>query len=104
MPGALLAGLAAKCTAALAAAPPSLLAGPALPPPALYVHEMVAAQAARTPDATALVDVDGVLTYRELVAEASGNTCEDDRIHRKSLQQHSCRRRRRTERRSITTF
>ncbi|MDA0638928.1 condensation domain-containing protein, partial [Nonomuraea sp. MCN248] len=46
--------------------------GPALPYPGRGVHELVAEQAARTPDATAVADVHGGgLTYAELEAKAA---------------------------------
>ena len=67
---ALLELLGARCAAALRAAPPSLVAGPPLPPVTAYVHEMVEAAAAETPDAPALLAEGRTYTFAEAVGAA----------------------------------
>ena len=67
---ALLEMLGASCAAALRAAQPSLVAGPPLPPVTAYVHEMVEAAAAETPDAPALLAEGRTYTFAEAVGAA----------------------------------
>ena len=67
---ALLELLGGRCAAALRAAPPSLAAGPQLPPVTTYVHEMVEAAAAETPDAPALLAEGRTYTFAEAVGAA----------------------------------
>ncbi|MDX2287784.1 MAG: SDR family NAD(P)-dependent oxidoreductase [Hyphomicrobiaceae bacterium] len=69
--GDLLAGMAGELADDLARLPPAIARGPTEPYPLdTCLHELFRQQAARTPEATALVGTDGSLTFEALDAES----------------------------------